>query len=151
MDIKKKISPRDNEITVDAVLERLEPVLRAGNKVTTNFSNRMFALEKKVKLTNTNQINLQRDSQKHNTENLNKFLVNFSFAFTDLEKKITEIDQKSQAVFESVEDIKEVKKLIPLVEQIHQWSFSIKNLLDAELNYPFPKRGEHLEDPEADD
>ena len=87
MEIKKKISPRDNEITVDAVLERLEPVLRAGNKVTTNFSNRMFALEKKVKLTNTNQINLQRDSQKHNTENLNKFLVNFSFAFTDLEKK----------------------------------------------------------------
>tara|TARA_Y100001968_G_C18913606_1_gene506432 strand:- start:237 stop:413 length:177 start_codon:yes stop_codon:yes gene_type:complete len=55
MEIKKKISPRDNEITVDAVLERLEPVLRAGNKVTPNFSNRMFALEKKSQANKSNK------------------------------------------------------------------------------------------------
>ena len=151
MDIKKKISPVENGITVDAVIERLEPILKVGNKVTTNFTNRMFALEKKVKLTNKNQINLQRDSQKHNTKNLNKFLVNFSFAFTELEKKVKEIDQKSQANFELLEDIKKVKEIIPLVKQMHQWIFSIANLLDAELNYPSPKSGDYLEDPEVDD
>ena len=151
MYIKKKISPVERGITVDAVIERLEPILKAGNKVTTNFTNRMFALEKKVKLTNTNQINLQRDAQKHNTENLNKFLVNFSFAFTELEKKVKEIDQKSQANFELLEDMKKVKEIIPLVKEMHRWIFSMANLLDAELNYPMPKSGEYIEDPEADD
>ena len=111
----------------------------------------MFALEKKVKLTNTNQINLQRDAQKHNTENLNKFLVNFSFAFTELEKKVKEIDQKSQANFELLEEIKKVTEIFPLIQQMHQWTFSIANLLDAELNYPAPKSGEYLKDPEDDD
>ena len=148
MEIRKELSPRENENTVEAVVKRLEPVLKAGNKVTTNFTNRMFALEKKVKLTNINQLNLQRDSQKQNTENLNKFLVNFSFAFTGLENKVKEIDQKSQANFELLEEIKEVREIIPLVKEIHRWTFSIANILDAELNYPVPKRGEYLEDPE---
>ena len=151
MEIRKELSPRENENTVEAVVKRLEPVLKAGNKVTTNFTNRMFALEKKVKLTNTNQLNLQRDSQKQNTENLNKFLVNFSFAFTGLENKVKEIDQKSQANFELLEDIKKVTEIIPLVKEIHRWTFSIANLLDSELNYPLPKSGDYLEDPEKDD
>tara|TARA_B100001287_G_scaffold262644_1_gene252748 strand:+ start:925 stop:1383 length:459 start_codon:yes stop_codon:yes gene_type:complete len=151
MDIKKKLSPRENENTVDAVIARLEPILVSGNKVTSNFTNRMFALEKKLKLTNTNQINLQLESQRHNTENLNKFLINFSFAFNNLENKIMEIDQKSQATFELLEDIKEVKEIVPLIKEMHHWIFSIANLLNAELNYPSPKSGEYLEDLEEDD
>ena len=145
MDIKKKLSSRENEILVEAVLERLEPVLRAGNKVTTNFTNRVVALDKQVKQTNNNQINLQLDSQKHNKENLNQFLAHFSVAFTELETKVTQVDEKSQANFEILEEI------IPLVKQIHKWTFSIANLLNAELNYPAPAtQEEYLQDPEGD-
>ena len=151
MNIKKKLSSHENEILVDAVVKRLEPILLAGNKVTTNFTNRIVALDKQVKQTNTNQINLQLDSQKHNKENLNQFLINFSIAFSELETKVTQVDEKSQANFEILEEIKEVKKIIPLVKQIHQWTFTIANLLNAELNYPAPKNGEFLEDPENDD
>ena len=56
MDIKKKPSSRENEILVEAVVGRLEPVLKSGNKVTTNFTNRFVALCKQVQQTNTNQI-----------------------------------------------------------------------------------------------
>ena len=76
MNIKKKLSSHENEILVDAVVKRLAPILLAGNKVTTNFTNRIVALDKQVKQTNTNQINLQLDSQKHNKENLNQFTFN---------------------------------------------------------------------------
>ena len=69
MDIKKKLSSRENEILVEAVVQRLGPVLEAGNRVTTNFTNRVVALDKKVQQTNSNQINLQLDSQKNNKEN----------------------------------------------------------------------------------
>ncbi len=151
MDIKKKLSSRENEILVEAVVERLEPVLRAGNKVTTNFTNRVVALDKKVQQTNSNQINLQLDSQKHNKENLNQFLAHFSVAFTELETKVSQVDEKSQANFEILEEIKEVKEIIPLVKQIHKWTFSIANLLNAELNYPAPEtQEEYLQDPEGD-
>ena len=151
MNTKKKLSSHENEILVDAVVKRLAPILLAGNKVTTNFTNRIVALDKQVKQTNTNQINLQLDSQKHNKENLNQFLISFSMAFSELETKVTQVDEKSQANFEILEEIKEVKKIIPLVKQIHQWTFTIANLLNAELNYPAPKSGEFLEDPENDD
>ena len=144
MDIKKKLSSRENEILVEAVVARLQPILNSGNKVTTNFTNRVVALEKKVKQTNTNQINLQLDSQKHNKENLNQFLAHFSIAFTEIETKVTQVDEKSQANFEILEEI------IPLVKQIHKWTFSIANLLNAELNYPAPKGGEYLQDPEGE-
>ena len=150
MDIKKKLSSRENEILVEAVIERLEPVLRAGNKVTTNFTNRVVALDKQVRQTNTNQINLQLDSQKHNKENLTQFLAHFSIAFSELETKLTQVDEKSQANFEILEEIKQVKEIIPLVKQIHKWTFSIANLLNAELNYPAPQDGEYLNDPEGD-
>ena len=99
MDIKKKLSSRENEILVEAVVQRLGPVLKAGNRVTTNFTNRVVALDKKVQQTNSNQINLQLDSQKNNKENLNQFLAHFSIAFTELETKITQVDEKSQANF----------------------------------------------------
>ena len=69
MDIKKKLSSRENEILVEAVVQRLGPVLKAGNRVTTNFTNRVVALDKKVQQTHSNQINLQLDSQKNNKEN----------------------------------------------------------------------------------
>ncbi len=151
MDIKKKLSSRENEILVEAVVERLGPVLRAGNKVTTNFTNRVVALDKQVRQTNTNQINLQLDSQKHNKENLTQFLAHFSIAFSELETKVTQVDEKTQANFEILEDIREVREIIPLIRQIHQWTFTIANLLNAELNYPAPKSGEFLEDPEDDD
>ena len=147
MDIKKKLSSRENEILVEAVLQRLEPVLRAGNQVTTNFTNRVVALDKQVKQTNNNQINLQLDSQKHNKENLNQFLAHFSIAFSEIETKVIQVDEKSQANFEILEEVKEI---IPLVKQIHKWTFSIANLLNAELNYPAPQDGEYLNDPEGD-
>ena len=151
MDIKKKLSSRENEILVEAVVARLQPILSSGNKVTTNFTNRVVALEKKIKQTNTNQINLQLDSQKHNRENLNQFLAHFSIAFTEIETKVTQVDEKSQANFEILEEIKEVKEIIPLIKQIHKWTFSIANLLNAELNYPAPKdQKEFFQDPEGD-
>ncbi len=151
MDIKKKLSSHENEILVEAVLKRLEPVLRTGNKVTTNFTNRVVALDKQIQQTNSNQINLQLDSQKHNKENLNQFLAHFSIAFTELETKVTQVDEKSQANFEILEEINEVKEIIPLVKQIHQWTFSIANLLNAELNYPsLDHQEEYLRDPEED-
>ena len=125
-------------------------MLRAGNKVTTNFTNRFVALDKQVQQTNSNQINLQLDSQKHNKENLNQFLAHFSIPFTELETKVTQVDEKSQANFENLEEIKAVKEIIPLVKEIHKWSFSIANLLNAELNYPAPKGGEYLQDPEGE-
>ena len=86
----------------------------------------------------------------NNKENLNQFLAHFSIAFTELETKITQVDEKSQANFEILEEIKEVKEIIPLVKQIHKWTFSIANLLNAELNYPLPKDGEYLQDPERE-
>ena len=150
MDIKKKLSSRENEILVEAVVERLQPVLRAGNKVTTNFTNRVVALDKQVQQTNSNQINLQLDSQKHNKENLTQFLAHFSIAFSELETKVTQVDEKSQANFEILEEMKQVKEIIPLVKQIHKWTFSIANLLNAELNYPAPQDREYLNDPEGD-
>ena len=151
MDIKKKLSSRENEILVEAVLKRLEPVMKAGNRVTTNFTNRVVALDKQIQQTNSNQINLQLDSQKHNKENLNQFLAHFSIAFTELETKVTQVDEKSQANFEILQEIKEVKEIIPLVKQIHKWTFSIANLLNAELNYPAPKDPEEfLQDPEEE-
>tara|TARA_B100000131_G_scaffold319835_1_gene366529 strand:- start:339 stop:794 length:456 start_codon:yes stop_codon:yes gene_type:complete len=148
MDIKKKLSSRENEILVEAVIERLEPVLKAGNKVTTNFTNRVVALDKQVQQTNMNQINLQLDSQKHNKENLNQFLAHFSIAFSEIETKVIQVDEKSQANFEILEEVKEI---IPLVKQIHKWTFSISNFLNAELNYPAPKdQEEYLQDPEEE-
>ena len=151
MDIKKKLSSRENEILVEAVLKRLEPVMKAGNRVTTNFTNRVVALDKQIQQTNSNQINLQLDSQKHNKENLNQFLAHFSIAFTELETKVIQVDEKSQANFEILEEIKEVKEIIPLVKQIHKWTFSIANLLNAEFNYPAPAtQEEYLQDPEGD-
>ena len=151
MDIKKKLSSRENEILVEAVLKRLEPVMKAGNRVTTNFTNRVVALDKQIQQTNSNQINLQLDSQKHNKENLNQFLAHFSIAFTELETKVTQVDEKSQANFEILQEIKEVKEIIPLVKQIHKWTFSIANLLNAELNYPsLDHQEEYLRDPEED-
>ena len=151
MDIKKKLSSRENEILVEAVVGRLEPVLKSGNKVTTNFTNRFVALCKQVQQTNTNQINLQLDSQKHNKENLNQFLAHFSIAFSELETKVIQVDEKSQANFEILEEIKEIKEIVPLIKQIHKWTFSIANLLNAELNYPsLDHQEEYLRDPEED-
>ena len=94
---------------------------------------------------------MQLDSQKHNKENLNQFLAHFSIAFTEIETKVTQVDEKSQANFEILEEIKEVKEIIPLIKQIHKWTFSIANLLNAELNYPAPKdQKEFFQDPEGD-
>ena len=90
-------------------------------------------------------------NQKHNKENLTQFLAHFSIAFSELETKVTQVDEKTQANFEILEDIREVREIIPLIRQIHQWTFTIANLLNAELNYPAPKSGEFLEDPEDDD
>ena len=109
--------------------------------------------EIKLKYELENNVNLisfkNRNIEISFNENLdNNFIKNLTYKLLDWTGERWIITLSKRVVSKT---IKEVKKIIPLVKQIHQWTFTIANLLNAELNYPAPKSGEFLEDPENDD
>ncbi len=70
---------------------------------------------------------------KNKKEKLKSILSSFLKNFYRTWNKVKHVDKKSQANFKILEEIKEVKEIIPLVKEIQQWTFSIENLLNADL------------------